>query len=186
MLKTILWALWFFGPAGAGNVAPLVAGNIPLLSRFTQPVDGGKSWRGRRLLGDHKTWRGLIAGTLFGALAGLLQVLIARSLDVSFIPRDVTLHYTSFGMVGLGALLGLGALVGDCVESFFKRQIGIASGKSWFPFDQIDYIIGACLVSLAFVRLPLTDYVWVFVAWFGMHLLFSYIGYLIHWKEDPI
>jgi CDP-2,3-bis-(O-geranylgeranyl)-sn-glycerol synthase len=40
-------------------------------------------------------------------------------------------------------LLGFGALAGDSIKSFFKRRVGVKPGKRWFPFDQIDFVIGA-------------------------------------------
>ena len=36
----------------------------------------------------------------------------------------------------------IGALLGDIIESFFKRRIGKSRGENWIPFDQIDFILG--------------------------------------------
>jgi CDP-2,3-bis-(O-geranylgeranyl)-sn-glycerol synthase len=83
-------------------------------------------------------------------------------------------------------LLSFGALFGDMVKSFFKRQLGVASGKSWFPFDQIDYIVGGLAFSAIVVRLEATQYISVLVVWFALHLISSYIGYLLKLKKDPI
>jgi CDP-2,3-bis-(O-geranylgeranyl)-sn-glycerol synthase len=44
-------------------------------------------------------------------------------------------------------------MLGDIVESFFKRRIGLSRGEKWLGFDQIDFIIGGLLLSL-FVRVP--------------------------------
>jgi CDP-2,3-bis-(O-geranylgeranyl)-sn-glycerol synthase len=33
------------------------------------PIDGGRTLGGKRIFGDHKTWRGLLAGIVVGALA---------------------------------------------------------------------------------------------------------------------
>jgi hypothetical protein len=86
----------------------------------------------------------------------------------------------------LGTALGFGALLGDALESMAKRQRGIRSGKSWLFFDQLDYIIGAILLSLPFVVVSLIDYVLMLVLWFGMHLLFSVIGWKLRLKDAPI
>jgi len=83
-------------------------------------------------------------------------------------------------------LFAIGALGGDAIESFFKRQRNIKSGGSWVPFDQLDYIIGSVLVSLFFVILTPMQYVWIFIVWFILHLLASYLGYLVGLKKDPI
>jgi hypothetical protein len=68
---TLLAVLYFFVPAYLANMAPVVVrGYAEWLAR---PMDGGRTWRGRRLLGDHKTWRGLLAGIVVGALTFAAQ-----------------------------------------------------------------------------------------------------------------
>ena len=51
----------------------------------------------------------------------------------------------------LSFYLGLGALLGDLVKSFFKRKIGIKSGEPWIIFDQIDYVIGGLIFGSVMV-----------------------------------
>ena len=82
--------------------------------------------------------------------------------------------------------MSAGALIGDAVESYFKRQRRIPSGQPWFPFDQTDYIIGGLLFSMPFAVLPVWLILWVFGLYFGLHLLSSYIGYRLGLKELPI
>lgn len=185
MLDSLLFALWFFLPAGISNASAVVAAKLPLLNRWNTPVDFGTSWRGKRVLGDHKTWRGLVVGTLLGITVVYLQTIVY---DGSQFIRDFCngLDYSQIAWIGLGAALGFGALLGDMVKSFFKRRIGVKSGKSWFPFDQLDYIAGALLLSAPLISLNVSQVTWIIAVWFGMHLLFSYIGYLIKFKKDPI
>ncbi len=175
----ILAAILFFAPAGVANSAPIFANKIPLLNRWDTPMDFGKFFRGRRIFGPNKTWRGLLAGVLVGGLVAYLEAITVYKID----PASTRLVATS---VAGGMLLGLGALLGDAVESFFKRQFGVASGKSWFPFDQSDYILGGLLVSFPFFEVAAETYLWVFVVWFCLHLLMSYIGFLLHLKDQPI
>lgn len=53
----------------AAHTAAWASGYL-LRNRLAAPIDGGlKMMDGRRLLGDHKTWRGLIAAVLTCALA---------------------------------------------------------------------------------------------------------------------
>ena len=68
-------ALWVFVPVlGAPLLhAPVLA--LDLLPGLKRPLDGGASWRGRRILGDNKTWRGaLVMVTGVVAAAGLLSL----------------------------------------------------------------------------------------------------------------
>jgi CDP-2,3-bis-(O-geranylgeranyl)-sn-glycerol synthase len=184
MSRDILFAIWFMLPAAIGNVTPILAAVTPGLRRFDQPIDGNRQWRGKPIFGSHKTWRGLLAGIVMAALTFWLQ---RNAYAQSELIRDFCgpVHYDTLPWI-LGPLLGFGALAGDAIKSFFKRHRGIPSGKSWFPFDQLDYIIGAVIISLPFVRLSIMEYVWIFVIWFGMHLLFSYLGWMVHLKDQPI
>jgi len=174
-MEFIIYAFLFFLPAGIANASPVLANRIPLVRRFNTPIDFGKIWRGKRILGDNKTWRGLIFGTL---MAGAASILIGYLAD----PQATEALRTFY----TGIAMGLGALVGDAVESFFKRQRGIPSGKSWFPFDQIDYIIGGLLFVYPIVQIPVVLMLAILVIYFGLHLLFSYIGYLTGFKSTPI
>jgi len=140
----ILQVLFLFVPAYAANMSPvLVAGRFEALA---VPMDGGRSWRGRRILGDHKTWRGLLAGAVTGVAVYELQRLAYRA---GFVRSLALLDYDAYPVIG-GLLMGVGALVGDAVKSFFKRQVGIAPGRSWPGFDQLDFYLGAwaCLAPL--------------------------------------
>lgn len=184
MLNDFLYAIWFFLPAGAANLAPLLVTKLPLLRTWTAPLDGHQTFQGSRLLGGSKTWRGLVCGVILAGITFWVQQNLASHLG-SFSDYLATVRYADLSL-WLGLLLGFGALAGDAVESFFKRRLAVAPGKSWFPFDQLDYIIGACVCSLLVIRLPLHLYIWIFAVWFSLHLVFSYLGYLFHFKKHPI
>jgi CDP-2,3-bis-(O-geranylgeranyl)-sn-glycerol synthase len=183
-LNDVLYALWFFIPAGFANATPIVVAKWPVLRDWRTPLDFGMSFRDKRIFGDSKTWRGLITATIIGLSVFALQQKLAVHLG-GFSNYLQTVKYTSLPLV-TGLLLGAGALIGDAVESFFKRQRGIQPGHSWFPYDQLDYIIGACLLVAPVVVLSLNVYVLVVVVWLCMHVLFTYIGFLLHLKERAI
>jgi len=146
-LGTLLATLWFFLPAYVGNMAPVLIGGH--LSVLAVPIDGGRSWRGARLFGDHKTWRGIVAGVVAGAGVGLVQqVLLAAGLHPGPVLPAALPSLTA------GTVLGLGAGVGDAVKSFFKRRAGISPGGTWIPFDQLDFMAGAWLLVLPLATPP--------------------------------
>jgi hypothetical protein len=60
------------------NVVPIFAVKIPGLSKLNAPMDCGLKFRGKRILGDHKTWRGLVCGLIFSTLTLWLQQLAVR------------------------------------------------------------------------------------------------------------
>ena len=185
MLQDALFAIWFLLPAAVANAAPVFAAAIPFLKHLDAPIDGGATWRGRELLGPHKTWRGIIAGIIISTLKLWGQVVLFDQFSwARYAAAGV--DYSELPIFVLGPLFALGALGGDAVESFFKRQHGIRSGKSWLPFDQLDYIAGSVLVSLCVVILTPPQYILIFIIWFLVHLISSYVGYKLGLKKEPI
>lgn len=186
LLNVVLFAFWFFLPVGVANMAPVLVAKLPLLKQFTYPLDFYKTYRGKRVFGDHKTVRGLIAGIILSIATISLQQYLYY-LDISL------LHLFAFDYLEVvnpfifGTLAALGALLGDAIESFFKRQINVAPGRSWFPFDQIDFIIGG--IVFLYPYFPLSSYIFYLViltVWFGMHILVSWTGYMLGVKDAPI
>lgn len=183
MIK-ILSLIWLFLPAGIANMAPIFASKIPWLAQLEFPMDFNVKFRGKRVFGPHKTIRGLVAGIIFGIITVWAQrELYAQS---EFIRTLSFLNYSTVNILLIGTLLGAGALIGDAIESFFKRQCNIPSGKSWFPFDQIDYIVGAALFIAPIYTLQVLEYVLVLITFFILHVLFTFIGYNMKLKKDPI
>jgi CDP-2,3-bis-(O-geranylgeranyl)-sn-glycerol synthase len=185
MLHDIAFALWFMLPAACANTAPILAAAVPFLKTWDAPMDFGKSWRGQRIFGSHKTWRGLLSGIIVATLVLWLE----KQSIIHYgwaLPMNTYLDYTTVPVWLVGPLFAIGALGGDAAKSFLKRRRGIESGKRWFPFDQLDYIIGAILVSLPFVIFPVSVYIWMLVLWFGVHILATYVGWRLKLKDSPI
>lgn len=184
MFKAIFFSLWFFAPSGLANLAAFASGKNRYLRKFNYPVDGNRKFHGKRILGSHKTVRGFVSAILVGIVACYLEVLMYTSF--SGIRELVLFDYSSVNPLWLGTLLGFGALFGDAVKSFFKRQVGIQPGRSWFPFDQIDYILGGIAFSLFYVQLPFVYYAILIIVWFLIHPLTTFIGYLFKLRRKPI
>jgi CDP-2,3-bis-(O-geranylgeranyl)-sn-glycerol synthase len=185
MLKEIFLALWFFLPAGIANMMPIFTATLPSLKRFDAPIDFGRTYRGKRIFGAHKTWRGLASGIVFGTITlGLQQLAVSHAGWLQSWTDQV--DYTQLPTLIVGPLFAIGALGGDAIESFFKRQRGIAPGKGWFPFDQTDYIIGGAIATMPFVHLSILQYAWMLVLWLLIHVISTVVGYLIGVKDSPI
>jgi CDP-2,3-bis-(O-geranylgeranyl)-sn-glycerol synthase len=140
----ILEALFFIFPAYVANACATLSMSIPILKQFSTPIDFGHSWKGKRILGDGKTFRGFIFGTLCGVAAGVFQYLISKQFHFKYIPTYNNKTLAFFLLTGF--LLGLGALLGDLIKSFIKRRLNIKRGRPWPPFDQIDFITGGILL----------------------------------------
>lgn len=185
MFKELFFALWFFLPAAIANVTPIFAAHIKALARFDYPMDFHKSFRGNRIFGDHKTIRGLVAGIIFATFTLWLQQLaVKHSGFVASWTNQV--NYATLPVLVLGPLFALGALLGDAIESFFKRLRGIKPGDGWFPFDQTDYIVGGAIATMPFVQLSILQYIWLIILWLTIHVISTVIGYKIGLKDKPI
>ena len=66
LINTLLIVLWIMGPA-------YIANSVAVLTGGKYPIDQGKILSdGNRILGDGKTWSGLLGGTLGGIMFGIL------------------------------------------------------------------------------------------------------------------
>lgn len=159
-------------------MSPVLANKLPFINRWKTPLDLGKKYKGKRILGANKTWRGLVFGTCVAAIFGVTAFTIRV---------DFTVSIELLWIVALASgLMGFGALVGDAVESFAKRRSGIKPGDSWFPFDQIDYILGGLLFSYPLIHWPIELMFYIFAIYFGLHVVVSFIGYKLGLKDKPI
>lgn len=158
---TVLQAFWIVIPVYIANASAVIVGG-------GTPIDFGRTWKdGRRILGDGKTWKGLFSGTFLGMTAGFGLAVAASYIQSSEYRYLNLTHFEGFPLMILILFsLCFGALLGDIIESFFKRRIGKDRGQDWIPFDQIDFLLGALLfsflVSEALFLLRVTDDQWFF------------------------
>lgn len=176
--QLILGSLWFILPIGLANMAPVLFRSA--MKFLAKPIDGGRLFLGKPLFGSHKTWRGLIFATMAGEVIFLMQ------LGITAVFPNVR-HITLFDYFSVptwtGFLLGFGAIFGDLIKSFVKRRVSVKPGERWFPFDQIDYLLGG-LIALSIVH-PLTWPIWIMVLVGGLilHLVVNNIGYALGLKD---
>lgn len=177
IIQLILQTLWLFLPALLANLTPPLVKKVPFLD---YPVDCNLKFRGQRIFGDHKTFRGVFFGVLVAMLISCIQAFLYNygAFNNAFRWLSVV-DYSQINFVLLGFLLGFGALFGDMVKSFFKRQAKIMPGKPFFPFDQTDFLIGAilflCIVYVPSWKIMLT----LIVLGLALHLTANIIGYII-------
>ncbi len=145
------------------NGAPILG--TALLGKWCAwPVDGGCILAdGYRLLGDSKTWRGiLLAMTATAVMAWLL---------------DLPTY--------MGLTIGSFAMLGDIVSSFIKRRLGMASSSMALGLDQIL----ECLLPLLAVK-DAFEIDWLVVlemvaGFMVLELALSRILYLLRVRKHP-
>jgi CDP-2,3-bis-(O-geranylgeranyl)-sn-glycerol synthase len=164
-------------------MTPSFAFKAGALRFLEKPLDFGKKYQGFPIFGPHKTWRGLILGILVGILVAFFQKLFYEN---SFFADLSFLNYQEINVFFLGFLLSFGALIGDSVASFFKRRLEIAPGKSWIPFDQISFVVGAFLLVDPFFQIPSS--VWFYTLFFSffLHIIVNQIGFKLGISKSGI
>ncbi|MDO8266055.1 MAG: CDP-archaeol synthase [Candidatus Saccharibacteria bacterium] len=183
-MKDILTLIWLFLPMGIANMGPVLANNIPILKRFNQPLDFGKTFRGKRIFGSHKTIRGILAGTLMGLLVVVVQIILSSMFEW---PESVSrqVDYSQPVVMLMGLFMGFGAMAGDAIKSFFKRQIGVEPGHSWVPFDQLDFVLGGLVASLPFFILPLNLYLLGLFIALVLHPTVNVLAWILRLQDKP-
>jgi len=178
MLVNILKLLYFMLPAYLANMAPVLGKGT--LKQLAVPIDAGKTWKGKPIFGKNKTWRGVVLAVILSTCVFLLQAYLYQFEAA----RKISLIDYGTATVWIGVLLGLGAIAGDSVESFFKRRMNVKPGRPWRPFDQIDFTIGA-LVLTSIVYFPgwMNSAIIILISAIG-HVFFSHLGYYLKLKKD--
>ena len=143
-----------------------MANAAPLLLGGGTPLDGGKNFLdGERILGAHKTVRGLFAGIIAGSAIGLAES-----------PVDGRL------LLG-GFMIALGTVLGDLVGAFLKRRIRIKPGGPLPIVDQLDFVLGGLLLGNLVFPLSLLSILVVVLVTPPIHLGTNYGAYLLGIKR---
>jgi CDP-2,3-bis-(O-geranylgeranyl)-sn-glycerol synthase len=161
-----------------------VPNNAAVLTGGGRPIDGGRTWRSKRLLGDGKTWRGAAVGTASG-----LALALALNRSESRITALTGVSLPSFGRSAL--TLPLGAISGDMAASFYKRRSGRDRGAPVPGLDQLDFVLGAlsltALLSPAWFRRVFRPPELLAVALLTplLHAGTNLLAYLLGLKDEP-
>ena len=163
-------AIYFMLPAYLANISAMAFSS-------NTPLDFNKiCFDGRRWIGNGVTWGGLIGGTLVGTLVGLIQGILS-----SYVPLEP--HLTIITGILFGFTMGLGALLGDAMGSFIKRRIGIERGQPAPLLDQLDFVVGALLLSSLVYFENYYIIIVVVIITPILHLLTNMLGYALGLKE---
>ncbi len=161
--------IYFFAPAYFANMAPVIFQKVPFLK---YPIDFGKEIQGKRILGDNKTFRGIILGTLLAVLVAFIQHMIYEN---GVGQQFALVDYSQW--IFIGFMLGFGALVGDLLKSMIKRRLSIQPGSRFFPFDQVDFVMGGLLFVSIVVPLSWSIIVTLLFVSVVLHIITNHIAY---------
>jgi len=156
-------AIIYYIPALVAN------GSAPFIKKGT-PIDFGKRlWDGKRILGDGKTFEGLLIALTFGET---VSIIMAKFLGNQW--------------VIIGFFESLGAMLGDMLGAFIKRRLGLERGARAPILDQLDFIFGATLVLLIFrVSLTVYQFLEIMVIAMVLHMFTNYVAFRLKIKSVP-
>lgn len=171
-MNTILEALWFFLPAVIANQCPgftdklLIPGNRPVSEKW---------------LGANKTWSAYYVATV-----GAILTIYLQRLCPEFNHKVDLIDYTRPDLWLVGGLLGFGTILGDHLKSFAKRLIGIPPGGPWWPFDQLDHVVGSLVMvipAVGWIGWPRATVITVTVL--SLHRGVNWLGYKVGIRKVP-
>lgn len=187
VLLALARALWLFAPlVFAGAISGLVL-RFDLLPSLRRPIDGGRTFRGRRIFGDSKTWRGVAVAIVGCVIAAAIQTYVVA--DAARPLAIVELHGAD--VVPFGVAMGAGAMLGELPNSFVKRQLGIEPGRTtsgrlgalFYVWDQVDLLTTAWPLIAFWVRPAPGIVAASFVVAFVVHPTVSLVGFLLHARK---
>ncbi len=183
-------------PAIFAAVLNMVWVKTRALPGLARPIDGWLTLGdGRRLLGDNKTWKGLLGVTVLGAVTGwlwgaALRGTAAEPYDLFFLRHQNTHAWAA----GSGALLGFTYGLFELPNSFLKRRVGITPGLtkgdrwSWVfvVLDQIDSVLGCALVLALFAPVSFALFLAIVVLGGLTHFLLNLVLYALRLRRTPL
>lgn len=145
------------------NGAPILATAL-LETRGAWPVDGGRIFiDGYRVLGDSKTWRGILFA-LTGAL--MMAWLLA-------IPAEI------------GVIIGIFVMLGDLTSSFIKRRLGLPASSKALGLDQIPEVLFPLLVIQDTFALSAEEILEMVIGFVLLELALSRLLFLLAIRKQP-
>ena len=163
--------------------------------KLNKPLDGGKCMKdGKRILGDNKTFKGLIGyiviGIVMGAFWGLLCSVFSslENRNYIYINHDNTFLYNC----AIGGIQGLAYAIFELPNSFLKRRFNITPGKTtvglkkylFILYDQCDSVIGCGLVLAAVYPMGVAEYFMYLGLGILTHLVGDVVLYMLKLRKN--
>ena len=158
----LMYVAWLLNFIQKINFFPRVEGHYYLLYfvLITKISDSGAYVVGS-LFGRHKMIPRISPGKTWEGFAGALFASVLASVVFAHYLGDHLVGMRTFHAVVLGLLLGLAAVVGDLIESIFKREAGVKDSGKFFPgiggiLDLLDSLLFNAPIMYLYLRHILT------------------------------
>lgn len=191
-MKTILTMYVTLMPVILTGIFNMIFCKSSFLKALNIPMDCNKVLKdGKRLFGNHKTWKGFLGYLVIGIVVTIFWgwICFTFSFDNYFYySHKNTFFYNSL----LGFLLGLTYAFCELPNSFLKRRFDIQEGKSsfhasrvlFFFYDQIDSIIGCCVIVCIFYPMSISKF-FLYVLLGGVtHVIINVLLYVLKIRKN--
>ena len=152
MLNTLLKMYLTILPLSLSGIINMLFTKTQFYKRHNRPIDNHRNWKdGKRIFGDNKTWIGFISMIVISII---IHVIVGACIDMLHINHMSELYLLCDNTVLYNLIFGLLAgflyMIAELPNSFIKRRLDIASGKTdkgikgviFFIIDQIDSLVG--------------------------------------------
>lgn len=187
MMKVILELLLVASPVILAAIFHMVVVSYNWGKPLTYPLDHYKTFRGQRIFGQNKTYRGLLVMMLASiAITYFYAFLVQVSPSIASVNLLTFEEHSPFFY---GCLYGIGYVVGELPNSFFKRQLTISEGKSngfiQRLIDQLDSVVVILLMLIYTSNFTWTHF-WIGIVFYGLlHLSINYGLFLLKLRKEP-
>ena len=79
--------------------------------------------------------------------------------------------------------MGFGAITGDLIKSFFKRRLDFKPGARFFPWDQLDFVIGALIFVSFIFRLNTAIVLTACLISIVPHIIVNHISFYLKFRD---
>lgn len=193
-MKTILMMYITLIPPILAGILNMIWCKLNICKKLDKPLDNNKNFiDGKRILGDNKTYKGLVGYLLLNILMSILwgficQITNLNSYNYFYINNQNTLLFNTY----IGFLLGLGYSLFELPNSFIKRRLDIVPGKEarglkkyFFIFlDQADSVFGCALVVWLFYDLGIILYLAYVIIGAITHIVINMLLYMMGLRKN--
>jgi hypothetical protein len=184
----ILGTVYLLLPLLGGALVHGVCMRFDWLAFLKRPIDAGRSWRGQRVFGHSKTWRGPLLVAVGSAGVWWLQQRALHALPA--LGALELVDYRTLPGAWFGALAGFVAELGELPNSFVKRRLGIGPGETargplavlFYLWDQLDVVIGYGLVTACVFPLGAIHLATALALGTAIHPLLTLMGYALRMR----
>ena len=181
-------------PLILGGIANMIFTKTNFYRKYKKPIDCNKVLSdNKRLFGDNKTWIGFISMIIFCVMSQVFWGIVCNVFSLNKM-NDLYITQNNNFLFNLlyGLLFGFVYMIFELPNSFIKRRLDIADGKTatglkgivFFIIDQIDSLIGVMFLIYVFANITFLKYLLYILVGAFTHILINSILYLLKVRKN--